>query len=270
MQDNTTNIAMSEALQRLWSVIDGLLGPEGCPWDKKQTPVSLCDYVIEEAFELVDAIRSGDHDSACEEIGDLAFLLLFLSRLYKDSKSFTPDEPFEQSASKMIRRHPHVFDALEIDGQEELLRNWEKIKRTEQKAKDENSSFFSSLPAGLPPLLKAYRIHSKAARIGFTWENDESMAGQLDAEWNEWLQAKQSGDAKEMEQEFGDYIFTLAEYGRRHGIKANAALDYANIKFLKRFELMEELAKERNLDIGELPLEEQNKLWDEAKSIEES
>ena len=259
---------MSASLARLMGVIDALLGPDGCPWDKKQTPQTLTDYIIEECFELVDAIQSNRLDDAREELGDVLFLILFVARLYSDKGAFTLDDSLEESAAKMIRRHPHVFADTKLANQEELLRNWERIKRSEKGAEgDAPAGVFDTLPKGLPPMLKAYRIHSKAARVGFTWETDKAMEAQLADEWREWREAEASGDTERMEQEFGDYLFTLIELGRRKGIKANAALGRSNLKFLERFTAMETMARERGVDIATLPLDEQNALWDAAKKL---
>ncbi len=251
------------ALDRLSSVIDALLGPAGCPWDKTQTPVSLCDYVIEEAFELVECIRGGDAQGTMEELGDVLFLLLFIARLHKDRGDFTLADSLEAEAAKMIRRHPHVFDDLTIENREELLRNWERIKRQEGQGK---TGVFDSLPGGLPPLLKAYRIHSKAARTGFTWESDADMEQALAKEKAELDAAAASGDQAALEEEFGDYLFALTEWGRRKGLKANACLDMANAKFLSRFARMEALMAERGLDASSLSLGQWNALWEEVKA----
>ena len=160
------------ALARLQGVIDTLLGPEGCPWDRTQTPQSLCDYIIEEAFELVDCIRTDDAPGMAEELGDVLFLLLFVATLARKREEFTLTSALTTVSAKMIRRHPHVFEDVKVESREQLLKNWERIKRAE---KSRDDGLFSSLPKGLPPLLKAYRIHSKAARSGFTWETDAAM-----------------------------------------------------------------------------------------------
>lgn len=249
---------MSNKIDEIYNVIDSLLGPGGCPWDQKQTPETLCDCVIEEAFELVEAIRDGKKEEVCEELGDVLFLLLFITKLMEKKDAFAFSDVVAMNAAKMIRRHPHVFGETEVKNQEELLRNWEKIKRGEKK----DSSVFSSLPKGLPPLLRAYRINSKAARVGFTWENDLDAMEQLRAEWEEF-EAADTPEKKE--EEFGDYLFTLAEVGRRNGIKANAALDMSNRKFLERFEKMEAMLAEQGKDVAECSLDELNLIWDEVK-----
>ena len=216
----------AESLHDLMQIIDTLLGPDGCTWDKEQTPKSLCDYLVEECFELVDAIRSDKPDDVAEELGDVFFLLLFISKLYKDSHGIPLSRVLDENGAKMVRRHPHVFDSVTFESKEEQLANWEKIKRTEKSEPDSApKGTFDSLPGSLPPLLRAYRINSKAARIGFTWPDDAAQLEKLDEEWREWLEARAAGDREAMEEEFGDYLFSLTEYGRRHGIKANAALE---------------------------------------------
>ncbi|MDQ7835111.1 MAG: nucleoside triphosphate pyrophosphohydrolase [Humidesulfovibrio sp.] len=259
----------SLSLVKMQEVIDALLGPDGCPWDRKQTPLTLCDYIIEEAFELVSAIRSGDIAETAEELGDVLFLLLFVTTLHARAGQFDLDEVVTTNAAKMIRRHPHVFGDTKVADQEELLRNWERIKRGEKSDKAEDGrqpGAFDSLPKGLPPLLKAYRIHSKAARLDFTWATDEDARAQYDAEWQEYEAACESGSQERMEEEFGDALFTLIELGRRKGIKANAALDRANLKFLARYERMEALARERGMDLVDMPMADKDRLWAEVKA----
>ncbi len=261
------NMPLSEALASLQNVIEELLGPNGCPWDKEQTPESLCDYLLEETFELVDAIRSGKVVDVREELGDVMFLLLFISRLYQ-GQGFTLADSVQESAAKMIRRHPHVFDDSCVNSVAEIWANWERIKRTEKQGAegDKPKGTFDSLPKGLPPLLKAYRLNSKAARVGFTWADDEAVEKQLDAEWLEFREACAEKDTAAQEQEFGDVLFTMVELGRRKGLKANAALNSTNIKFLERFERMEALAHARGKVFADLTFEEQDALWNEVKN----
>lgn len=278
------------ALNRLQTVIDRLIGPDGCSWDKEQSPESLADYVIEESHELVEAIRSGNVQDVRSELGDVAFLLLFIARLYENKQTFKLDDALNDSAEKMIRRHPHVFGDTHFASKEEQLRAWEAIKRTEKKTEDTegdaekadadktspetsqaataNAGIFDSLPKGLPPLIKAYRIHSKAARVGFTWPEDQDVEQQVEAEWLEWLDVA-AGDNKQAQQhELGDMLFTLVELGRRKGIKANEALDYATMRFLDRFSRMEALARARDLDFPNLSLDDKDDLWNEVKAAE--
>ncbi len=259
---------MSNALIKLQSVIDSLIAPDGCKWDREQTPQSLADYAIEEVFEMVDAIRSGNAQDVCEELGDVFFLLAFIAKLYEKQSAFNLDTAINYSAEKMIRRHPHVFADTTFENMDEQLKAWESIKRSEKKKEDEPQGIYDSLPKGLPSLIKAYRIHSKAARINFTWPEDQDVEQQAEAEWLEWLDVAQGNDKEAQTHELGDMLFTLVELGRRKGIKASEALDYTNLRFLDRFAKMEALARERGLDFVELSLDDKDALWNEVKETE--
>lgn len=279
----------SIALGRLQGIIDRLIGPDGCPWDKEQSPESLADYVIEECHELVEAIRSGKVADIRSELGDVAFLLLFIARLYENKQAFSLADALTDNAEKMTRRHPHVFGDAHFDSKEEQLRAWEAIKRAEKSAASstdddaddaksaaptadaattQSTGIFDSLPKGLPPLIKAYRIHSKAARVGFTWPEEQDVEQQVEAEWLEWLDIAPTDNKAAQQHELGDMLFTLVELGRRKGIKANEALDYATMRFLDRFARMEALARERQLDFPNMSLDDKDELWNEVKAAE--
>ena len=278
---DTEDQAVFEAMAELEAVIARLTAPDGCEWDRAQTPDTLCDYLAEETFELIDAIRRKDAVGVSEELGDVFFLLLWLARMHHESQGVTLAGALKGNAAKMIRRHPHVFGDVKVADVEELYRNWERIKAEEkaeaaladESAGNDNSptpedGVFASLPAGLPPLLKAYRIHSRAARVGFTWDDDEDVEQQVESEWLEWIDARLREDAEDCAHELGDMIFSLVELGRRKGIKANTALDAANRRFLTRFAAMETLAAARGLDFKALSLDDKNALWDEVKNKE--
>ena len=259
------------ALEELQTVIDRLTAPDGCPWDREQTPGSLTEYLIEECHELVSAIRSGNTADVREELGDVAFLLLFTARLYEKQGQFSLDDALNNNRAKMIRRHPHVFGDATFDNLDEQLKAWERIKRAEHADDDgKPKGLFDSLPESLPPLTKAYRINSKAARVGFTWQEDEEVEQQVEAEWLEWLDAS-AGENKDAQQhELGDLLFSITELGRRKGLKANEALDMANRRFLRRFARMEELARAKHQDFSALTLDEKDELWNAAKAEEEN
>lgn len=250
--------------EQIIEVIDTLTGPGGCPWDQEQTPQSMCDYLVEECFELVDAIRQNDPAEVAEELGDVLFLLLFIGKAMDREIPGFLHGALAGNVSKMIRRHPHVYGE-KAASVAEVVTNWEKIKKEEKAEKNRNPGVFASLPGSLPPLLKAYRLNSKAARIGFTWAKDSEQEAKLAEEWAELQAALAAGDTNKTEEEFGDYLFSLVEYGRRRGIKANAALSVANAKFLRRFQAMEGLARERGLDLDQLSLTAMDALWDEIK-----
>lgn len=250
------------------AVINRLLGPEGCPWDKAQTPKTLCDNLAEEVFELTDAIRRGNDADICEELGDVLFLILLVAKLNAQSGGFGLDDALAKGAEKMIRRHPHVFSHAQVENREQLINNWEQIKREEKAEKACTAGLLDSVSPNLPPLLKAYRIHSKAARAGFTWNDEGDLEGQFKSEWKEWQEAVKNNNPEQMTHEFGDLLFTLVEFGRRHNIKANTALDFTNLRFISRFKQMEALAQARGLDFLSLSLAEKNALWNEVKQTE--
>lgn len=259
------------SLPALDDVLTTLLGENGCPWDKEQTPLTLCEYLIEESHELVDAIRKNDIPEACGELGDMMFLLTFIAKLYERQGAFIFDDAVKYTTAKMIRRHPHVFAGTVFSSKEEQLKAWEQIKRSEKKDQDGTpAGVFDSLPRSLPSLVKAYRIHSKAARAGFTWDSEQDVEMQAEAEWLELIEALRSNDATVIEHELGDIIFTLVELGRRYGVKANAALDAATNRFLQRFARMEALSQERGAEFSTVSMKEKNALWDQVKQEEKA
>ncbi len=259
-----------EQLTRFINVINQLIDPEkGCPWDKEQTELSMCEYLIEECHELVDAIRSHKPGQACDEMGDILFVLLLIARRYELSGQFSLGDALEMGADKMVRRHPHVFGNTPCKSMDDLMKNWAIIKKAEkEKEQSTTQGILSSVPTGLPPLTKAYRLHAKAASIGFTWEDDEEVERQVEAEWLELLDARASGSDAAKEHELGDMIFTLVELGRRMGIKAAAAVDKAAQRFRSRFESMEALVQKKGLDFSSLPLKEKDELWNAVKDTE--
>lgn len=255
-----------DSVSQLQDVVSRLCAPDGCEWDRAQTPESLCEYVLEESCELIDAIRHGSIADVKEELGDVFFLLFFIEYLYaRQDTSFTVADVLDQVSAKMIRRHPHVFAGVTFANLEEQLRAWEEIKRAEKKETDAPKKTFDSLPAGLPSLAKAYRLNSKAARNNFTWDTEDDVLQQVEAEWLEMLDAFSFGTAEEQEEELGDLIFTLVELGRRKGIKANAALEASNTKFLRRFNHMEDACIKEGKCFDGISMEEKNLLWEKAK-----
>lgn len=170
----------------------------------------------------------------------------------------------------MVHRHPHVFGNEKFASLDDQLKAWEKLKKEEHQKEGKATGVFASLPRDLDPLARAYRIHSKAARTGFTWENDEDVERQVEAEWLEFLDAETRKSDAEVKHELGDLLFTIAELGRRHGMKANEALDYANERFLSRFKRMEALAAEQKRELTDMSLDEKNELWEQAKQEEKA
>jgi len=260
----------NEGIATLKNIVERLIAPDGCPWDRVQTPESLSEYIIEESHELVSAIRYGDADDVCEELGDVAFLIVTIACHFEKKGAFTLDDVFKRNAAKMVHRHPHVFGNEKFATLGDQLKAWEKLKKEEHEKEGKATGVFASLPRDLDPLARAYRIHSKAARNGFTWENDEDVERQVESEWLEFLDAESRDSDADVKHELGDLLFSIAELGRRHGMKANEALDYANERFLSRFKRMEELSAAQKKEFADLSLDEKNALWEQAKAEEKA
>lgn len=243
-----------------------LRGPDGCPWDRKQTLPDLKPYVIEEAYEVVDAIDRGDRASLLEEIGDFLLEAVFIAEVTREEGTFDIYDSITAIHDKLVRRHPHVFGDVEAKDAEQVLVNWEKLKSEERKA--ENKSVLSGVPRSLPALLKASRLTEKAARVGFDWRRTEDVFDKLDEEMSELREAVAAGDANSIHDEIGDLLFTIANIARKVGVNAEEALQSTNRKFMSRFESMESRVHERGQNLDQLELEEMDRLWDEAKAAE--
>lgn len=241
--------------------------PGGCPWDREQTHESLIRYIIEEAYEVIDAIENEDIDNLQEELGDLLFQILIHSQIADEENYFTVYDVIEDINKKMIRRHPHVFGDLETENVDVIFRNWDKIKATE-KPKKSLSEEMESIPKHLPNLLIADKIQRKAGKVGFDWDAPEPAMEKVLEEYQEVLAElnKETLDMKHLEEEFGDLLFAVVNAVRLSDIDPNEALNKANRKFIKRFKLMEDLAQSRNLDMNLLSLDELEGLWVEAKN----
>lgn len=243
-----------------------LRGPDGCPWDRKQTLPDLKPYVIEEAYEVVDAIDRDDRGALREEVGDLLLEAVFVAEITREEGTFDIYDSVTAVHDKLVRRHPHVFGDVQADDAEQVIVNWEKLKNEERKA--ENKSVLAGVPQSLPALLKATRLTDKAARVGFDWRGTDEIFDKLDEEFGELRDAVASGDMTHVQEELGDLLFTIANIARKLNVNAEEALQSTNRKFLRRFESMESSvrATERNLD--QLTLEELDALWNEAKAAE--
>jgi MazG family protein len=245
-----------------------LRGPDGCPWDRKQTLPDLKPFVIEEAYEAVDAIDKNDRAALMEEVGDVLLEAVFIAEITREEGSFDIYDSITAIHDKLVRRHPHVFaDAVAKDA-EQVLVNWEKLKSEERKA--ENKSVLSGVPRSMPALLKAARLTEKAARVGFDWRRTDDVFDKLDEEIGELREAVASGDASKIEDEIGDLLFTIANIARKVNANPEEALQSTNRKFMRRFESMEKQVHERGQNLDQLTLEEMDKLWDDAKAAERS
>ena len=272
MKSNEKMNSEYDALVKINEVISTLIAPEtGCEWDREQSPLSLCEYLIEECHELVDAIRQNKPGHACDEMGDLLFLLIFTAKRYAEAGHFSLSDALNAGAAKMTRRHPHIFGSAEFTDRQDFFKAWGEIKKAEkQAAGEDDQGALASVPYGLPPLTKAYRLMSKAKATGFTWDTDDEVERQVESEWLELLDAKASGNLEDQKHELGDMFISLVELGRRMGIKGAEAADQAANRFRTRFEAMEKLAAERGLDFSALPLDDKDDLWNEVKAAEKA
>lgn len=243
-----------------------LRGPNGCPWDRKQTLPDLKPYVIEEAYEVVDAIDRDDRAALLEEVGDFLLEAVFIAEITREEGTFDVYDSITAIHDKLVRRHPHVFGDVKADDAEQVLVNWEKLKSEERKA--ENKSVLSGVPQSLPALLKASRLTEKAARVGFDWRRTEDVFDKLDEEMAELREAVASGDTTKVQDEIGDLLFTIANIARKVDVNAEEALQSTNRKFMRRFESMEKQVHERGQNLDQLALEEMDRLWDDAKIAE--
>ncbi|MGZ5476799.1 MAG: nucleoside triphosphate pyrophosphohydrolase [Thermoanaerobaculia bacterium] len=252
----------------LVSLMKTLRGPDGCPWDRRQTLPDLKPFVIEEAYEVVDAVDRDDRQALMEEVGDLLLESVFIAEITREEGSFDIYDSITAIHDKLVRRHPHVFADVEANDAEQVLVNWEKQKNEERKA--ENKSVLSGVPAALPAALKASRLTEKAARVGFDWRKTDDVFDKLDEEIGELREAVKGGDTSHIEDEMGDLLFTIANIARRTGVNPEEALQSTNRKFIRRFEAMESAVRASGRNLDQLSLEEMDALWEQAKAAERS
>jgi ATP diphosphatase len=260
-----------DRFEHLVGIMDRLRDPEhGCPWDREQDYGTLRGYLIEECHEVAEAIDREDLPGLREELGDLLFQIVFLSRLAKEEGAFTASDVVRGIAEKMIRRHPHVFGDQDAGTSEDVLRNWEEIKREEKrdKGQTEARSVLAGIPRSLPALLKAQRLGTKAARVGFDWPDDAGVLAKIDEELGELRDAVESGDREAMGEELGDLLFSLVMLARRRDVDPEQALERANHKFTERFGRVEDELRRRAIPVESAGLELLDRIWDEVKRDE--
>ena len=244
-----------EAFSRLLDIMDDLR--EKCPWDRKQTLQTLRHLTLEEVYELSDALLVEDLPEIKKELGDVLLHLVFYAKIGSEKGSFDIADVINALNEKLIFRHPHIYGDVEVQDEEEVKQNWEKLK-----LKEGNKSVLSGVTKGTPSMVKAYRIQDKVKVIGFEFASAEDAWKKVDEELTEF-HAETDPDKKE--QELGDVFFSLINYARISGINPDSALERTNIKFISRFQKMEQLASDKNLKLEDLSLEEMDKLWEEAK-----
>ena len=260
------------SFQSLVNTIWRLRQPDGCPWDRKQTHVSIAKNMIEEAYEAVDCIEADDVPHLREELGDVLMQVVLHAQIAADAGEFTMDDVARDIDAKLIRRHPHVFgEHAEAQSADEVLDIWDAVKLKEKEARDADAAAASERPAGLldgvprslPALMQAQKVSRKAAAVGFDWETTEDVWAKVAEERAEFDREEPGSEAREME--FGDILFALVNVARKEGIDAESALRASTAKFRTRWEAMEDVAYERGVALENLSTAELNELWDEVK-----
>jgi len=247
----------------LVGIIARLRAPDGCPWDRKQTHASLRENLLEECYEVLEALDKGDSSRLCDELGDLLMQIVLHTQIATEAEEFKLGDVLRSINAKLIHRHPHIFGSIKVKSAEEVTHNWQDLKREEREA---DTSLLDSVPRQMPALGYSQEIQHRAAQAGFDWEDVDGVIDKLVEEVSEFKQAESQ---EHKAQEFGDLLFTLANIGRRLGVDLEAALREANRRFYRRFTYMEELCRQRGLNFSELSFDEQNALWEEAKKIED-
>lgn len=248
---------MSE-FYKLVDIMKKLRAPNGCPWDREQTIESLKPYLLEETYETLEAMDIGGEELK-GELGDLLLNIVFQSLIKEEEGEFTIDDVAKKVSEKLIRRHPHIFADVEVEGTKDVMRNWDEIKRKEKEHRG-RKSVLDGIPKIYPPLAKAYKLQVKAAKVGFDWEDEVGALNKLEEELGEMKAAYEKNDRENLKEEIGDVVFTLVNIARKLDIDIVDAVMKTNNKFEDRFRYVE-----KNCDLGESTLEEMDRLWDEAK-----
>jgi XTP/dITP diphosphohydrolase len=253
---NTTDPRLL-AFERLLNIMDDLR--EKCPWDRKQTFESLRHLTIEETYELSDAILKNDLPEIKKELGDLMLHMVFYAKIGSETNAFDITDVMNGICEKLISRHPHIYGDVVVENEEDVKQNWEQLK-----LKEGNKSVLSGVPASMPSLVKASRMQDKAAQVGFDWPEINQVWEKVEEEMQEFKEA----EGKDKEAEFGDLLFSLVNYARWLKINPDDALERTNIKFKKRFEAIEEYAKNQGKKMNDMTLEEMDVIWEEAKKTQ--
>ncbi len=256
----------SPALAELLAIVEQLMDPGGCPWERAQTRASLRPYLVEEIYELIDAIERGDPAGQCAELGDVLFLLLLVARMARDAGDFDLEQACAGIVHKMRRRHPGILRPAEdeevFDGQPE---SWEAAKARERTRTRDEASMLDGIPAALPALIRAHRAGEKVSRVGFDWPDLAGVRAKVDEELAELDEAVGAGDPVAVRHELGDLLLTVANLARMAGVGPEEALREANMRFEGRFRALETLATTRGVDLHEADLQELEALWQEVK-----
>ena len=264
MQFNRETKKSMTPIEELIEVMAVLRSPDGCPWDKEQTHESLIPYMIEEAYEAIEAVEDGDFDELKKELGDVMLQVVFHAQLATEAGRWGIQDVAAATVAKMKSRHPHIFGDVTVSGSDEVLDNWEEIKRQERKDQGKKS-MLEGIPKHLPALRKAKRVQEKVSRVGFDWEHIDEVKAKFDEELGEFREACESRNQQEIENEMGDVLFALVNLARYLDADPEDALRGTIDKFIRRFKYIERGLEEQGKTPADASLEEMDTLWDAAK-----
>jgi tetrapyrrole methylase family protein/MazG family protein len=259
----------TDRFEKLLALIERLRNPEGgCPWDIRQTKEDVGRYLLDETYEVLDAVGKDSPAALREELGDLLFMILFLARIAEEENLFGINGVLDDISAKMIRRHPHVFGETKVKDAAEVKRNWDQIKRDVEKRGDGDLSILARVPRTMPALMRAQKLTAEAAKVGFDWDSAQSVMAKVEEELGEFREALAKGDPDRVRDEIGDVLFSIVNLSRHLKVNSEEALRSTNRKFEERFLYIEERLRERGKDPASSTLEEMDALWEEAKRTE--
>lgn len=267
MTDLPRENSPSMAFMRMLDMIEQLRSENGCPWDRKQTVESFHPYILEEYHELVHAVFQNDAEAMADEAGDLIFLVTFIAYMFQQKGICSVTEVIEGVIAKMTSRHPHVFGDVKVSNSQEVIDNWAKIKSSEKLIKARDSAL-DGIPRSAPSLTRAQKITSRAAKVGFDWPDIEGVWEKVYEELTELRQTIATEDAESIREEFGDVLFSMVNLGRKLSVNCESSLVSASDRFERRFHYIEDKLKQSGIAVNDASLEEMDRLWDEAKTME--
>jgi MazG family protein len=256
----------ADAFAELVAIMARLRGPNGCPWDREQTPASLRPYLLEETYEVLEAIDRGEPAALRDELGDLLLQVVFQSQLAAEAGQFTAADVARAIAAKLVRRHPHVFGELRVRDADEVVRNWRRIKAEERRDKGEADDLFAGVPAALPALMRADQLGEKAGHAGLDWPDAPAVLAKVREEQHELEEAIAAERRAEIEHELGDLLLAVASLARHLGVSAELALRAANDRFVGRARRVEAAARAQGVTLADMPAAERERLWQAAKA----
>ena len=259
-----TSLKAADSFATLYTIIARLRAPDGCPWDREQSPASIRNNIVEEAYELVEAITEKDSGHVREEAGDLYMLATMVAYMFEEEKSFSVAQALDAVSEKLVRRHPHVFGDSEVDTPDAVVEQWNAIKE-QKEGRRKKDSLLDEVPRHLPPLERAYKIQKKAAKVGFDWTHIDSVWDKIEEELKESRDAFDAKDGDELESEIGDLLYSVINLARFSGIDPTVALQRTNEKFSHRFRHVEKRMKEEGLPLAHEQMAAMDRFWEEAK-----